>query len=98
MQPWRELQTKYASWHPAVIESTLTVPHTMERINATTQALRGYERAEERIVGMLADLREQQQEAYIKQWIEEWYSNQQGDWGWTRHNKATIKIARSRKT
>lgn len=86
MQPWRELQTKYASWHPAVIESTLTVPHTMERINATTQALRGYERAEERIVGMLADLREQQQEAYIKQWIEEWYSNQQGDWGWTRHN------------
>ncbi len=86
LQPWRVLQAKYENWHPAVIESVLAIPYTMEKMNATTQALYGYERVEKRLVVMLAELKEQQQASSISQWLEQWLTEQQGQWGWRRHN------------
>lgn len=86
LQPWRELLTQYEDWHPAVIESILAVPHTMELMNAETQALYGYETVEKRLLSMLAELKEQQQSSTITHWLDNWLNQQQGEWGWRRHN------------
>lgn len=86
LQPWRILQTKYENWHPAVIESVLAIPHTMEKMNATTQALHGYETVEKRLLAMLLELNEQQQTEKVTEWLEQWLAEQQGEWGWRRHN------------
>lgn len=86
LQPWRVLQTKYESWHPAVVESILAIPHTMEMMNATTQALHGYETVEKRLLKMLTELEGQQQASAINDWLDDWLVQQQGDWGWRRHD------------
>lgn len=85
LQPWRVLQTQYASWHPAVVESILAVPHAMEKMEASTQALHSYQTVEERLLSMLAELNAQQQPSHIKQWLAHWLDQQEGDWGWRRH-------------
>lgn len=85
LQPWRELLSKYEDWHPAVIESILAVPHTMELMDAKTQALYGYETVEKRLLAMLAELSEQQKTSHINQWLNDWLAQQQGEWGWRRH-------------
>src|SRR5690554_2528923 len=87
IQPWRVLQTKYESWHPAVIESILAVPHTMERMQATTQALYSYEAVEKRLLTMLSELNQQQSVSSIEYWLEQWLNEQQGEWGWRRHDQ-----------
>lgn len=85
LQPWRQLQKNYSDWHPAVIESIVAVPHTMEVMNATTQALYGYDLVEQRLQKMLDQLDEQQQDNTLQQWLASWLEQQQGDWGWRRH-------------
>lgn len=98
LQPWRVLQTKYENWHPAVIESVLAVPYAMEKMNATTQALYGYELVEDRLTAMLTELEKQQQDSNINQWLTELLQQQQGEWGWRRHDNLidqTNPMARS---
>lgn len=81
LQPWRELQKNYVDWHPAVIESILAVPHTMELMSAYTQSLRNYEMVEEQLQQMRLDIQQQQQPAYQQQWLAKWAQQQQGQWG-----------------
>lgn len=86
LQPWRVLQQNYADWHPAVIESVVAVPHTMEMMNASTQALRGYELVEERITQMLGNIQALQSDQQLQQWLQHWLEQQQGEWGWRRQH------------
>jgi len=87
MQPWRILQQRFSEFHPAVIESVLAVPHALELLNATTQSLKTYEFVEQRLLGMLDTLREQNARPQISAWLNEWENQQQGQsWGWQRVN------------
>lgn len=85
IQPWRVLQSNYQDWHPAVIESIVAVPHTMEMMNATTQALRGYEIVEQQITDFLASIEQLKNEQVMSEWLTDWLQQQQGEWGWRRH-------------
>ncbi|MEC8104955.1 MAG: hypothetical protein VX133_14580, partial [Pseudomonadota bacterium] len=44
IQPWRILQQLYDEYHPAVVESYLAVPHTLELVDAVNQSVLAYER------------------------------------------------------
>ena len=85
LQPWRVLQQQFEPWHPAVIESVLAVPYSLELMNATTQALRSYEHVEQRLQTMLDELSGLQQDKEILAWLNDWSARQQGGWGWSRH-------------
>lgn len=84
IQPWRVLQQEYSDWHPAVVESFVSVPHVMEMLDATTQALRGYEVVEQRLQSLLEQQQQLQKKEYLQAWLEQWLNQQQGEWGWRR--------------
>ncbi len=71
LQPWRLLQQRFQPWHPAVIESVLGVPYTLEQMQANTQALKGYERVDQHLQGMLDELQYWQQPAQLQQWLQD---------------------------
>jgi len=81
MQPWRILQQKYQPFHPAVMESVLAVPHALELLNATTQSLKTYEMAEQRLQTMLTHLQQQNNPQLIRQWLNKWLAGQTDQWG-----------------
>ena len=85
LQPWRVLQQDYSDWHPAVVESVVAVPHAMELLHANTQALRSYELVAQRLHGMLEQVQQLQQPSELQQWLTNWLEQQQGEWGWRRH-------------
>ena len=70
LQPWRILQQRFQPWHPAVIESVLGVPYTLEQMQANTQALKGYEWVDQHLQGMLDELQHWQQPARLRQWLQ----------------------------
>ena len=58
IQPWRILQQLYDEYHPAVVESYLAVPHTLELVDAVNQSVLAYERVEERLTEMVSELKQ----------------------------------------
>lgn len=84
IQPWRVLQQEYSDWHPAVLESFVSVPHVMEMMDAPAQALHGYELVEQRLQGLLEQQQQLQEKEYLQAWLEQWLNQQQGEWGWRR--------------
>lgn len=85
LQPWRVLQKNYDNWHPAIVESLVAVPHIMELMGASTQALRGYELVDERVSMMRLEVQSLSKAEYLNGWLKQWLASQQGDWGWRRH-------------
>jgi tetratricopeptide (TPR) repeat protein len=85
IQPWRILQHTYDEYHPAVIESLLAVPHTLELVDAVNQSVLAYERIEDTLSVMVDELKAVNQAEGIKSWLGEWRANNAvQDWGWQR--------------
>ena len=85
IQPWRILQQLYDEYHPAVVESYLAVPHTLELVDAVNQSVLAYERVEDRLSVMVDELKQLNQRDSLGAWLGEWRDeNQQEDWGWQR--------------
>ncbi len=85
IQPWRILQQLYDEYHPAVVESYLAVPHTLELIDAVNQSVLAYERVEARLTDMVGELKQLNQEESLGNWLDEWrQSNETENWGWQR--------------
>ena len=85
IQPWRILQHTYDEYHPAVIESLLAVPHTLELVDAVNQSVLAYERIEDTLSVMVDELKAVNQTEGIKSWLGEWRANNAvQDWGWQR--------------
>ena len=85
IQPWRILQQLYDEYHPAVVESYLAVPHTLELVDAVNQSVLAYERVEDRLSVMVDELKQLNQRDSLGAWLGEWREeNQQEDWGWQR--------------
>jgi hypothetical protein len=85
IQPWRILQQLYDEYHPAVVESYLAVPHTLELVDAVNQSVLAYERVEERLTEMVGELKQLNQEESLGNWLHEWrQSNEAENWGWQR--------------
>lgn len=84
LQPWRTLLQQYQSWHPASIEALVAVPHTLEMMNATTQALHSYQNVEQKVQQMLSNIAQLEQPQVQQQWLAQWLAQQEGDWGWRR--------------
>lgn len=85
IQPWRILQHTYDEYHPAVIESLLAVPHTLELVDAVNQSVLAYERIEDTLSVMVDELKAVNQTEGIKSWLGEWRAkNAVQDWGWQR--------------
>ena len=85
IQPWRILQQLYDEYHPAVVESYLAVPHTLELIDAVNQSVLAYERVEVRLTDMVGELKQLNQEESLGNWLDEWrQSNETENWGWQR--------------
>ncbi|MEC7547879.1 MAG: hypothetical protein VYB48_13210 [Pseudomonadota bacterium] len=85
IQPWRILQQLYDEYHPAVVESYLAVPHTLELVDAVNQSVLAYERVEDRLSVMVDELKQLNQRDSLGAWLSEWRDeNQQEDWGWQR--------------
>jgi tetratricopeptide (TPR) repeat protein len=85
IQPWRILQHMYDEYHPAVIESFLAVPHTLELVDAVNQSVLAYERIEDTLSVMVDELKAVNQAEGIKSWLGEWRANNAvQDWGWQR--------------
>ncbi|MEC9256255.1 MAG: hypothetical protein VX771_10725, partial [Pseudomonadota bacterium] len=72
IQPWRILQQLYDEYHPAVVESYLAVPHTLELIDAVNQSVLAYERVEARLTDMVGELKQLNQEESLGNWLDEW--------------------------
>ncbi len=91
IQRWRILQQQYNEFHPAVIESLLAVPYTLELVGAANQSVKAYVHAEERVVGMLAELDEVRDPAHIHEWILNWQADNQSEgWGWQRQHLSDV--------
>ncbi len=85
IQPWRILQQLYDEYHPAVVESYLAVPHTLELVDAVNQSVLAYERVEARLTDMVGELKQLNQEESLGNWLDEWrQSNETENWGWQR--------------
>jgi len=85
IQPWRILQQLYDEYHPAVVESYLAVPHTLELVDAVNQSVLAYERVEERLTEMVSELKQLNQEESLGDWLGEWrQANDSENWGWQR--------------
>jgi hypothetical protein len=85
IQPWRILQQLYDEYHPAVVESYLAVPHTLELVDAVNQSVLAYERVEKRLSSMVAELKQLNQEDSLGNWLGEWrQANDSENWGWQR--------------
>ena len=85
IQPWRILQRMYDEYHPAVVESYLAVPHTLELIDAVNQAVLAYERIEDSLSVMVDELKTVNQQASLGEWLGEWRNdNATENWGWQR--------------
>lgn len=85
IQPWRILQQLYDEYHPAVVESYLAVPHTLELVDAVNQSVLAYQRVEERLTDMVGELKQLNQEESLGNWLDEWrQSNETENWGWQR--------------
>lgn len=92
IQPWRILQHTYDEYHPAVIESLLAVPHTLELVDAVNQSVLAYERIEDSLSVMVDELKQVNQDEGIKAWIGEWRStNAAQDWGWQRQTLSDLQ-------
>ncbi|MFP6789413.1 MAG: hypothetical protein VB954_05485 [Thalassolituus sp.] len=91
LQPWRILQQQYDGFQPAVIESFLAVPHTLELIEATNESVQAYTSAEAKIVNMLEALDSFRDPVQIHEWILHWQlDNQSEGWGWQRQRLADV--------
>jgi len=92
IQPWRILQRMYDPYHPAVVESLLAVPHTLELVEAVNQSVLAYERIEDNLSVMVDELRSSNQPELLDAWLEEWrLTNAQQDWGWERQQLTDLQ-------
>lgn len=89
LQPWRVILKNYQSWHPASVEALVAVPHTLELMNVTTQALYSYQNVEQKVQQMLGDIARLENPKEQRLWLANWLAQQQGDWGWRRQNTHT---------
>ena len=91
IQPWRILQQLYDEYHPAVVESYLAVPHTLELVDAVNQSVLAYERVEERLTSMVAELKQLNQDDSLGDWLGEWrQTNDSENWGWQRQELSDL--------
>lgn len=92
IQPWRILQHTYNEYHPAVIESLLAVPHTLELVDAVNQSVLAYERVEDVLSVMVDELKTVNQDTEIKNWLAVWRkTNATQDWGWQRQELTDLQ-------
>lgn len=92
IQPWRILQHTYDEYHPAVIESLLAVPHTLELVEAVNQSVLAYERVEGTLSVMVDELKAVNQDTEIKSWLAVWrQTNAMQDWGWQRQELTDLQ-------
>ena len=93
LQPWRELQTQYNHFNPEVMESMLGVPHVLELMYASTQALNVYETTEARLAAMKEQLMVMNDGLADNPWLEEWIYNQEDQgWGWQANIETTLPL------
>lgn len=82
LQPWRELQIRFNKFSPEVIESMLGVPHVLELMYASTQALNVYEETEKKLLSMKTLLVQMHSGLADNPWLEQWVLNQDDQsWG-----------------
>lgn len=81
---WRRLFQQFQIWQPAVVESLLAVPYALEKMSATTQALRSYMNVDKRLQQMLDEIADHEKNNHAQQWLNDWLQQQRGDWGWRR--------------
>lgn len=92
IQPWRILQDTYDEYNPAVIESLLAVPHTLELVDAINQSVLAYERIEDILSVMVDELKAVNQQGELKDWLGEWrQANESQDWGWQRQTLTDLQ-------
>lgn len=93
LQPWRELQTEYNHFNPEVMESMLGVPHVLELMYASTQALNVYETTEARLREMKNQLTDMNNSLADNPWLEDWIYNQDDQgWGWQANIETTLPL------
>ena len=93
LQPWRELQTEYNHFNPEVMESMLGVPHVLELMYASTQALNVYETTETRLGVMKEQLMAMNNGLADNPWLEDWIYNQEDQgWGWQANIETTLPL------
>jgi len=93
LQPWRELQTEYNHFNPEVMESMLGVPHVLELMYASTQALNVYETTETRLGVMKEQLMAMNNGLAANPWLEDWIYNQEDQgWGWQANIETTLPL------
>jgi hypothetical protein len=89
LQPWRELQTRFNSFEPDVMESMLGVPHVLEQMEANTQALKTLESVEEKFSAMKQAVLSANNSHDINIWLSNWIAKQSNKtWG----SRATLDV------
>ncbi|MDF1762681.1 MAG: hypothetical protein P1U57_04655 [Oleibacter sp.] len=95
IQPWRILQKLYDPYNPDVIESFLTIPRTLERFDAISESLVGYQNAETMLKSMVNETELLMDENEIRLWIDQWENeNAMEDWGWGRQSLSDMPDAK----
>jgi len=95
IQPWRILQQLYDEYNPAVVESYLAVPHTLELIDAVNQSVLAYERVEESLSVMVQELRGINEQESLGNWLAAWREdNSAQNWGWQRQTLTDLPDSR----
>ena len=93
LQPWRELQIRFNQFNPEVMESMLGVPHVLELMYASTQALKVYEETEKRLLSMKSILIQMNKGLAENSWLEDWIYNQNDQsWGWQTNIDTTLPL------
>lgn len=93
LQPWRELQSRFNQFDPDVMESMLGVPHVLELMYASTQALNVYEETENRLLSMKTQLIKMNTDLADNPWLENWIYNQEDqNWGWQTKIETTLPL------
>jgi hypothetical protein len=93
LQPWRELQSRFNQFDPEVMESMLGVPHVLELMYASTQALNVYEETENRLLSMKTQLIKMNTDLADNPWLENWIYNQEDqNWGWQTKIETTLPL------
>lgn len=93
LQPWRELQTRFNSFEPDVLESMLGVPHVLEKMQANTQALKTFEVAEEKFLVMKQAVVDANNNNDISTWLTNWVAKQNNKaWGAREAIDATFSM------
>tara|TARA_R110001583_G_scaffold8327_2_gene40022 strand:+ start:71 stop:1942 length:1872 start_codon:yes stop_codon:yes gene_type:complete len=93
LQPWRELQVRFNQFNPEVMESMLGVPHVLELMYASTQALNVYEETEKRLLSMKSLLIQMNEGLADNPWLEDWiYKQDDQGWGWQANIETTLPL------